>query len=253
MHSSCSLTSNESPWILIARRRGTTATTEPEKMTQISQSMSVPLTSHVMWNPNSSAYLFWIFNGRCQWYQQIDGKITICHHFPIIFPRFLHQPLPSPEAENHRPQGATHGGPGTDVHVKVPQGPVLSRKFPWKAWLIEKNPWRYRKRIGKGWTRIYMELNICWLFFWKKKQYRKTGRLGKLSCRFPFNQFWGKLVTKKCYGKKWPLVALRTGLIQDASKCFKFQIGNVHVWGAAKVCWSCFLWPIQWWIQCRVQ
>ena len=88
MHSSCSLTSNESPWILIARRRGTTATTEPEKMTQISQSMSVPLTSHVMWNPNSSAYLFWIFNGRCQWYQQIDGKITICHHFPIIFPSF---------------------------------------------------------------------------------------------------------------------------------------------------------------------
>jgi hypothetical protein len=39
-------------------------------------------------------------------------------------------------------------------------------------------------------------------FFLKKKQYRKTGRLGKLSCRFPFNQFWGKLVTKKCYGKK---------------------------------------------------
>ena len=163
MHSSCSLTSNESPWILIARRRGTTATTEPKKMTQISQSMSVPLTSHVMWNPNSSAYLLWIFNGPISiLYQQIDGKITT---FPSFSQDFLStSPCPCPEAENHRPQGAAHGGPGTDVHVKVPQGPVLSRKFPSQAWLIGKNPWRYRIL---GWTRIY-GIKRAIAFFWKK-------------------------------------------------------------------------------------
>ena len=68
------------------------------------------------------------------------------------------------------------------------------------------------------------------LAFFEKKTLRENWKIRTTLLQISLQPILGEVCDEKLLWQKvTALVALRTGLIQDASKCFKFQIGNVHV------------------------